>query len=88
MIAGCQAAWAFFGGVFAVLIPDNLKPVIADADAVKPPVQPGLAGLRRPCRVPDRSREGGLASLNRLIVILDQLRHAVFVRFLTDGGLR
>ncbi|GFG53291.1 hypothetical protein MAGR_47320 [Mycolicibacterium agri] len=30
------AAWEFFGGVFAVLIPDNLKPVIADADAVNP----------------------------------------------------
>ncbi|WP_443093912.1 hypothetical protein [Mycolicibacterium agri] len=36
MIAGCEAAWEFFGGVFAVLIPDNLKPVIADADAVNP----------------------------------------------------
>lgn len=36
VIAGCQAAWAFFGGVFAVLIPDNLKPVVAGADAVNP----------------------------------------------------
>jgi len=36
VITGCQAAWAFFGGVFAVLIPDNLKPVIAAADAVNP----------------------------------------------------
>lgn len=36
VIAGCQAAWEFFGGVFAVLIPDNLKPVIAAADAVNP----------------------------------------------------
>jgi transposase len=36
VIAGCEAAWAFFGGVFAVLIPDNLKPVIAAADAVNP----------------------------------------------------
>jgi len=36
VIAGCQAAWAFFGGVFAVLIPDNLKPVIASADALNP----------------------------------------------------
>ena len=41
MIAGCQAAWAFFGGVFAVLIPDNLKPVIADADAVNPQFSQG-----------------------------------------------
>ncbi|BDX32246.1 putative transposase [Mycobacterium antarcticum] len=36
VIAGAQAAWEFFGGVFAVLIPDNLKPVIAAADAVNP----------------------------------------------------
>ncbi|GLP78645.1 IS21 family transposase [Mycobacterium antarcticum] len=36
VIAGCQAAWEFFGGVFAVLIPDNLSPVIAAADAVNP----------------------------------------------------
>jgi len=36
MIAGCQAAWDFFGGVFAALVPDNLKPVIAAADAVNP----------------------------------------------------
>lgn len=36
VLAGCQAAWEFFGGVFAVLIPDNLKPVIAAADAVNP----------------------------------------------------
>ena len=38
VIAGCQAAWAFFGGVFAVLIPDNLKPVIAACDAVNPQI--------------------------------------------------
>ncbi|WP_006241727.1 IS21 family transposase [Mycolicibacterium tusciae] len=36
VIAGSEAAWDFFGGVFAVLIPDNLKPVIAAADAVNP----------------------------------------------------
>ncbi|GLP83012.1 hypothetical protein TUM20984_44320 [Mycobacterium antarcticum] len=36
VIAGCQAGWEFFGGVFKVLIPDNLKPVIAAADAVNP----------------------------------------------------
>ena len=36
MIAGCEAAWAFFGGVFKVLIPDNLSAVIADADPVNP----------------------------------------------------
>ena len=36
VIAGCEAAWEFFGGVFAVLVQDNLKPVIAAADAVNP----------------------------------------------------
>ncbi|MHA7290435.1 IS21 family transposase [Arthrobacter sp. MDT3-24] len=36
VIAGCEMAWAFFGGVFKVLIPDNLKPVVTDADPVNP----------------------------------------------------
>ncbi|MEV4080066.1 IS21 family transposase [Nonomuraea fuscirosea] len=36
VIAGCEAAWRFFGGVFGVLVPDNLSPVIASADAVNP----------------------------------------------------
>jgi transposase len=35
-IAGCEAAWAFFGGVFKVLIPDNASAIVADADAVNP----------------------------------------------------
>lgn len=36
VIAGCEAAWTYFGGVFKVLIPDNLKPVVAQSDAVNP----------------------------------------------------
>jgi transposase len=36
VIAGCEMAWAFFGGVFKVLIPDNLKPVVTAADPVNP----------------------------------------------------
>ena len=36
VIAGCEAAWSYFGGVFRVLIPDNLKPVVTDADPVNP----------------------------------------------------
>lgn len=27
VVAGCEAAWAYFGGVFRVLIPDNLNPL-------------------------------------------------------------
>jgi transposase len=36
VIAGCEAAWAFFGGMFPVLIPDNLKPVVDAADRLEP----------------------------------------------------
>ena len=41
VITGCEAAWSFFGGVFKVLIPDNLKPVVTVADAVNPRLSPG-----------------------------------------------
>jgi transposase len=36
VLAGCEQAWQFFGGVFRVLIPDNLSPVVAAADPVHP----------------------------------------------------
>jgi transposase len=36
VIAGCEAAWVFFGGVFKVLVPDNLKPVVTQADSTSP----------------------------------------------------
>ena len=36
VIAGFEAAWAFFGGVFAVVIPDNMKAIVTAADAVEP----------------------------------------------------
>jgi transposase len=41
VIAGCEAAWAFFGGVFKVLIPENLTPVVTKADAVNPQLSVG-----------------------------------------------
>lgn len=41
VIAGCEAAWNFFGGVFKVLIPDNMKPIVDDADAVNPVLSAG-----------------------------------------------
>ena len=28
VIAGCEAAWAFFGGVFKVVIPDNMSAIV------------------------------------------------------------
>ena len=36
VIAGCEAAWTFFGGVFKVVIPDNLEAIVDDADALEP----------------------------------------------------
>jgi transposase len=41
VIAGCEAAWGFYGGAFKVLIPDNLTPVVPKADAVNPRFSPG-----------------------------------------------
>jgi transposase len=31
-IEACEAAWAFFGGIFKVLIPDNAPAIITQAD--------------------------------------------------------
>lgn len=36
VIDGAEAAWGFFGGCFRVLIPDNMTPVVAKADALTP----------------------------------------------------
>lgn len=42
VIEGCEQAWSFFGGVFPVLIPDNLKAVVARADPLKPKFTEGF----------------------------------------------
>ncbi len=36
VIAGFEAAWGFFGGVFATVIPDNMKTVVDQADPLQP----------------------------------------------------
>jgi transposase len=36
LIDGCEAAWRFFGGVFQVLVPDNMSAIVAHADSVNP----------------------------------------------------
>ncbi len=41
VIAGCEAAWAWFDGIFRVLVPDNMKPVVIDADPVNPTFSDG-----------------------------------------------
>jgi transposase len=49
VIAGCEAAWVFFGGVFKVLIPDNMSPVVADADALNPKLTAGWLDYAQHC---------------------------------------
>lgn len=36
VIEGFEAAWVFFGGVFAVVIPDNMASIVSAADSVAP----------------------------------------------------
>jgi transposase len=49
VIAGCEAAWAFFGGVFTVLIPDNMSAIVTDADAVNPKLTVGWLDYAQHC---------------------------------------
>ena len=36
VIEGCEAAWAFFGGIFATVIPDNMSPIVDKANPTDP----------------------------------------------------
>ena len=36
VIAGFEAAWAFFDGIFATVIPDNMKTIVDGADSLEP----------------------------------------------------
>jgi transposase len=36
VIEGCEEAWSYFGGIFKVVIIDNLKPVVNTADPLSP----------------------------------------------------
>jgi transposase len=49
LIAGCEAAWVFFGGVFRVLVPDNMSAIVADADAVNPRLTVGWLDYAQHC---------------------------------------
>jgi transposase len=41
-IEACEAAWAFYGGVFKVVIPDNTKAIVAKADPISPVLAEGF----------------------------------------------
>jgi transposase len=49
VIAGCAAAWEFFGGAFRVVIPDNMSPIVADADPVNPKLTVGWLDYAQHC---------------------------------------
>jgi transposase len=49
VIAGCEQAWGFFGGVFKVLIPDNMAAIVAAADAVNPKLTVGWLDYAQHC---------------------------------------
>src|SRR5215471_4842049 len=48
-VAGCEAAWVFFGGVFKVPIPDNAAAIVAGADAVSPRFTAGWLDYAQHC---------------------------------------
>ncbi len=37
-IEACEAAWEFYGGIFLVLIPDNTKAIVTQADPLSPTI--------------------------------------------------
>jgi transposase len=41
-IEACEAAWAFYGGIFDVLIPDNTSTVVQKADPLQPIINLGF----------------------------------------------
>ena len=47
-IEACEAAWEFFGGIFRVLIPDNSKAIIVQADPLTPHVTLATYSQRAP----------------------------------------
>jgi transposase len=49
IIAGCEVAWRFFGGVFGVLVPDNAAAIVADADQVNPRFTAGWLDYAQHC---------------------------------------
>jgi transposase len=49
VIAGCQAAWEFFGGAFRVMVCDNASAIVASADPVNPRFTAGWLDYAQHC---------------------------------------
>jgi hypothetical protein len=58
VIAGFEAAWGFFGGVFKVVIVDNFKATVIEADAISCFSSAEDAAEGRPRSIPTRVGEG------------------------------
>jgi hypothetical protein len=43
VIAGCEAAWAFFGGIFKIIIPDNMSAIVDRAHPLEPRISRAFA---------------------------------------------
>jgi transposase len=79
IIAGCEAAWAFFGGVFKVLIPDNMKPIVAHADAINPRFTVGWLEYSQACGfVTDPARVGSPQDKPRVERVVQYVRGNFF----------
>ncbi|MDC8997459.1 hypothetical protein PR371_26275 [Mycobacterium marinum] len=74
ILAGCEAAWGIFGGVFKVLIPDNMAPIVPKADSTDPQISLGWtehsqargfftdpARVAHPCDKPPHDRKNPAA---------------------------
>ncbi len=58
VIEGFEEAWVFFGGIFLVVIPDNIKAIVVKADPLHPHLNPAFLEYAQargfvidPCRV-------------------------------------
>ena len=81
VIAGCEAAWEFFGGVFHVVIPDNMSAVVAECGCVESDVHGGVAGLQPARRSGNRPGQGRVSAgqTSGCILHLIGLMWSVFV---------
>jgi transposase len=43
VIAGCEAAWTFFGGIFKIIIPDNMSAIVDQAHPTEPRINRAFA---------------------------------------------
>jgi transposase len=49
VIEACESAWNYFGGVFKVVVPDNMSAIVANADALNPKFTNGWLDFAQHC---------------------------------------